>query len=404
MHTVLEGERREAAPAAASPILPLTRLRQFTIEQLMLRLTSEPGLVARFWDQIAKSDTPRPPDLTVFYSSVGWRGEIFSLMEFIAGETLEQFVKRSDPAICEQEIPLFCKLLDAFEGAGAKAVAKPAHSGDIELLDFGVVRATASVSMQAHGAVLAAHDGTWSEAVFGTSNANQLRPVLMELSAKLPGGFQYSAVSGDATISECNVSSLACPPPPGTPAVAAVPLPVVEKGLLSGLKASPYVIGVGTTLIVLGLFYGVGGFLAKRSAPSNAGALTLPVTPDPVASAPPPSIPWNQSEPAASAPTAKKSKQSNGTIVLTRGARPIVQTKLQYPADAQKERISGVVEMQLTIAEDGSVHSPRVLSGDPLLGAGLAEQISKWVYQPLRVNGKPVAMTTELAVRFDLAP
>ena len=60
--------------------------------------------------------------------------------------------------------------------------------------------------------------------------------------------------------------------------------------------------------------------------------------------------------------------------------------------------------MQLTIAEDGSVQSPRVLSGDPLLRAGLAEEISKWVYQPLRVNGKPVPMTTELAIRFNLNP
>ena len=60
--------------------------------------------------------------------------------------------------------------------------------------------------------------------------------------------------------------------------------------------------------------------------------------------------------------------------------------------------------MQLTIAEDGSVQSPRVISGDPLLQEGLAEQVSKWVYQPLRVNGKPVAMTTELAIRFHLTP
>jgi outer membrane biosynthesis protein TonB len=66
--------------------------------------------------------------------------------------------------------------------------------------------------------------------------------------------------------------------------------------------------------------------------------------------------------------------------------------------------VSGVVEMELTIAEDGTVQSPRVLSGDPLLRAGLAEQISKWVYQPLRVNGKPVPMTTELAIKFDLTP
>ena len=60
--------------------------------------------------------------------------------------------------------------------------------------------------------------------------------------------------------------------------------------------------------------------------------------------------------------------------------------------------------MQVTIAEDGSVQSPRMVSGDPLLQAGLAEAISKWVYQPMRVNGKPVPMTTELAIKFNLSP
>ena len=200
-----------------------------------------------------------------------------------------------------------------------------------------------------------------------------------------------------------NAPSVPLPPlSPGEPA-AAIPLPLVKKGLLGRSPASPYLIGVGTTLIVLILLYGVGGFLAKRSVPANVGKLNLPATPEIVA-APPPAIPRAQTDTPSDPPASKKSKQPNGTIVLTRGARPIVQTKLQYPPDARKERISGVVEMQLTIAEDGSVHSPRVLSGDPLLGAGLAEQISKWVYQPLRVNGKPVPMTTELAVRFDLNP
>ena len=90
------------------------------------------------------------------------------------------------------------------------------------------------------------------------------------------------------------------------------------------------------------------------------------------------------------------------TIIVTRGTRPIRQTDLAYPDRARKENVSGVVEMQLTIAEDGSVQSPRVVSGDPLLRAGLTEEVSKWVYQPMRVNGKAVAMTTELAIRFNL--
>src|SRR5207253_1837354 len=75
-------------------------------------------------------------------------------------------------------------------------------------------------------------------------------------------------------------------------------------------------------------------------------------------------------------------RQPVPSIVLARGAKPIRQTSLEYPVEAKKENISGMVEMQVTIAEDGSVQSPRVLSGDPLLQAGLAEEVSKWVYQP----------------------
>jgi protein TonB len=398
MSTLMEQKGRASMQATAIPMLPLTSVRQFTIDQIAVRLASEPGLVGRLWDQIAKSESPRPPDLTVFYCSVGWRGEIYSVIEFVAGETLEEFVKRSDPAVCEQEIPLFCKLLDAFEAAGAKPVSKSAPASNVELLDFGVVRATTSVKVESHGAVLAGHDGTWSEAVFGKSNANQVRPILMELSSNLSGGFQHPAVVDAATIGDCVITSLASPVPLSEPAAA---IPSATNALLARWPVSPYLIGVGTTLVMLGMLYFVGGFLAKRSVPPNAGKLDLPLISEPVATAAP-TIPLTLDPPAATPPAKKQPKPAKGTIVLTRGARPIVQTKLQYPADARKERISGVVEMQLTIAEDGSVHSPRVLSGDPLLGVGLAEQVSKWVYQPLRVNGKPVPMTTELAIRFDL--
>ena len=172
--------------------------------------------------------------------------------------------------------------------------------------------------------------------------------------------------------------------------------------------ASPYVIAAVTAALLLSTLYGVGGFLAKRSSPANAGKLLLPpyspVVPPPIEIAPfePPSEPV----PIPVRPTPRKRlpRQPILSIVLARGARPIRQTSLAYPAAAQKEHISGTVELQVTIAEDGSVQSPRVLSGDPLLRAGLTEEISKWVYQPMRVNGKPVPMTTELAIRFNLTP
>jgi TonB family protein len=90
------------------------------------------------------------------------------------------------------------------------------------------------------------------------------------------------------------------------------------------------------------------------------------------------------------------------TVALFRGFRPLRQTSLDYPAEARKEHISGKVEMQITIAQDGSVQNPRVLSGDPLLYSGLVAEVSKWLYQPLRINGEPVAMVTELGIEFNL--
>jgi len=186
----------------------------------------------------------------------------------------------------------------------------------------------------------------------------------------------------------------------------------------------PYIIALATTALILLMFYGVGGYLAKRT-PTDSAKLVLPPMPveppeAPVETVPPPSVPPvaaaknptrqaaapHPAEPVISKPVADRKKRTTKplvpSIVLTRGARPILQTNLEYPAEARKENITGLVELQITIAEDGSVQSPRVLSGDPLLRAGLAEAVSHWVYQPMRVNGKPVPMTTEMAIRFTL--
>jgi len=91
-----------------------------------------------------------------------------------------------------------------------------------------------------------------------------------------------------------------------------------------------------------------------------------------------------------------------GSVAWTRGQKPLRQTALDYPADAKIKQVSGVVEMQLIIAEDGSVHDAMVLRGHPFLCVGLADEIQKWIYQPLRINGEPIAMSTELALTFSL--
>ena len=95
--------------------------------------------------------------------------------------------------------------------------------------------------------------------------------------------------------------------------------------------------------------------------------------------------------------------QAAASVALFRGFRPLRQTSLNYPVEARKQHISGEVEMQITIAQDGSVQNPRVLSGDPLLSSGLLAEVSKWLYKPLRINGEPVDMVTELGIRYNLS-
>jgi protein TonB len=87
---------------------------------------------------------------------------------------------------------------------------------------------------------------------------------------------------------------------------------------------------------------------------------------------------------------------------LSRGPRLLRQIAPAYPPLAKKQNISGVVKLEITVAEDGSVWKATVLSGDPLLAQGAAEAVKKWVYQPALVNGKRSSSTTEVEIKFDL--
>ena len=390
---------------------PLMNLRQFARLQIGSRLATEPDLIASFWAHIGAPE--ERPDLTVVYCSVRWLLRTYTLLEFVAGETLEELVKRSDPAACEREIPLFCRILDAFEGSAKNVAGEPVATPDLELLDFGVGRANASLTTKFHGAALTGAGGMVSEDVSGEygGSRSQVFAALMELCGKLPGELPRSAAYGPVKLAGVAVSSLGAikTAPSGPAPVVAIAEPPVKQDRVASArkKAIPSLIAVATAMVTLLTFYFIGGFLAKETLPKDAGKLVLPrIAPEPEPaqgeSAPAPVQSHPAATKSAAAHTTKAMRKPIPSVVLARGATPIRQTSLLYPAAAQKEHVTGVVEMQLTIAEDGSVQSPRVVSGDPLLRAGLTEEVSKWVYQPLRVNGKPVPMTTELVIRFNL--
>lgn len=83
------------------------------------------------------------------------------------------------------------------------------------------------------------------------------------------------------------------------------------------------------------------------------------------------------------------------------GPQLISRSPVNYPAEAARGKIDGVVSLSVTVAPDGSVHNPRILKG---LGYGLDEEAIKsvlqWRYKPARKNGQPIESQVTISVGF----
>ena len=74
----------------------------------------------------------------------------------------------------------------------------------------------------------------------------------------------------------------------------------------------------------------------------------------------------------------------------------------RYPDIAVKARISGVVILEATLAEDGSVRDVKVLRSVPLLDDPAMEAVRQWRFTPTLLNGTPVPVIMTVTVTFSL--
>jgi TonB family protein len=71
-----------------------------------------------------------------------------------------------------------------------------------------------------------------------------------------------------------------------------------------------------------------------------------------------------------------------------------------YPAIAKSARVSGTVQIELTIGLDGKVADWRVVKGVPLLDEAALDAVKQWEYTPTRVKGVAVPVIINVAVNF----
>jgi len=73
-----------------------------------------------------------------------------------------------------------------------------------------------------------------------------------------------------------------------------------------------------------------------------------------------------------------------------------------YPPEAQAARVQGVVIVEATIAEDGSVADVKVLRSIPMLDQAALDAVLQWRFTPTLLNGQPVKIVMTVTVNFSL--
>lgn len=84
--------------------------------------------------------------------------------------------------------------------------------------------------------------------------------------------------------------------------------------------------------------------------------------------------------------------------VLTK--RAIKRAQPPYPEEVRNEGIQGSVEVEVTVATDGTVEAAKALSGPPALRDAAVEAARKWTFEPLVLNGEPARLAGTLTFHF----
>jgi protein TonB len=153
----------------------------------------------------------------------------------------------------------------------------------------------------------------------------------------------------------------------------------------------------GMTCFVSFVFRLTPGPDLTQRAPSRPGSPTLSAVPG--SSRPGLPVP---SGPARLVPR----RQTSGPVRVdgqtVKSPMRLVNVNPVYPEEARAARIEGVVILEITIGENGSVTNARVLRSIPMLDQAAIDAVLQWVYEPTLLNGVPIEVAMTVTINFML--
>ena len=81
---------------------------------------------------------------------------------------------------------------------------------------------------------------------------------------------------------------------------------------------------------------------------------------------------------------------------------PVFTPPPSYPHKAERKRLETKLIIQMIVAADGSVHKPKVASGDykETFSKSALKAVARWRFKPAKFRGKPVAVLVSLPLEF----
>jgi periplasmic protein TonB len=181
------------------------------------------------------------------------------------------------------------------------------------------------------------------------------------------------------------------PPPPPPPAAAPVKVVKIQSELNNGQLRTPTKIPEKVQMIkeeeapppaMGGVMGGVVGGVPGGSMGGVIGGI---ISSTPVA------------VPKVATPQRVRVSQGVSSGLLIRKVQP------NYPPLARQARIQGDVILQAEISKDGTIQNLQLVSGHPMLAPAAIEAVKQWRYRPYLLNGEPVAVETQVLVKFSLS-
>jgi len=71
-----------------------------------------------------------------------------------------------------------------------------------------------------------------------------------------------------------------------------------------------------------------------------------------------------------------------------------------YPAEARKEKLEGIITLDIVVGRDGTVLSTQAQNGPDVLAHAAMDALRWWKFEPYRINGEPAVVETTVAVEF----